>query len=124
MNTLADFRISRTFKGQNGEGGSGNDCTGHGGDDVYVPVPGRHGDQRTSSTGEQLGDLDGRGPDPAGGQGRQGRLGQYALQIEHQPHPRKAGLGLAGREARARPRAEADRRRGAARAAERRANPL
>src|SRR6202049_5195849 len=39
MNTLADFRISRTYKGQNGESGSGNDCTGHGGDDTYVPVP-------------------------------------------------------------------------------------
>ena len=39
MNTLADFRISRTYKAQNGEGGSGNDCTGHGGDDIYVPVP-------------------------------------------------------------------------------------
>ena len=24
MNTLADFRISRTYRGQNGEGGSGN----------------------------------------------------------------------------------------------------
>ena len=30
MNTLADFRISRLYKGKNGEGGSGNDCTGHG----------------------------------------------------------------------------------------------
>ncbi|HEX4152301.1 MAG TPA: GTPase ObgE, partial [Steroidobacteraceae bacterium] len=35
MNTLADFRIARTYRGQNGEGGSGNDCTGHGGDDIY-----------------------------------------------------------------------------------------
>ena len=39
MNTLADFRISRTYRGQNGESGSGNDCTGHGGDDTYVSIP-------------------------------------------------------------------------------------
>src|SRR6201992_326545 len=56
MNTLADFRISRTYKGQNGEGGSGNDCTGHGGDDVYVSVP--VGTVICDlETGEQLGDL-------------------------------------------------------------------
>ena len=28
INTLADFRIQRTFKAKNGEPGSGNDCTG------------------------------------------------------------------------------------------------
>src|SRR6266851_168140 len=56
MNTLADFRISRTYRGQNGESGSGNDCTGHGGDDIYVPVPvGTVISDR--DTGEQLGDL-------------------------------------------------------------------
>src|ERR1700761_8681365 len=38
MNTLADYRISRVFKGQTGEAGSGNDCTGHSGQDVYVLV--------------------------------------------------------------------------------------
>src|ERR1700691_2840542 len=56
MNTLADFRISRTYRGQNGESGSGNDCTGHGGDDMFVSVPDRTvvGDK---DTGEQLVDL-------------------------------------------------------------------
>jgi GTPase len=56
MNTLADYRIARTYKGQNGEGGSGNDCTGHGGDDIYVPVP--VGTVVSDlDTGEELGDL-------------------------------------------------------------------
>src|SRR5260221_4249137 len=41
MNTLADFRISRTYKGQNGESGSGNDFIGHGGDAIYVSLPPR-----------------------------------------------------------------------------------
>ena len=56
MNTLADFRISRTYKGKNGEGGSGNDCTGHGGDDIYVNIP--VGTVISDiETGEQLSDL-------------------------------------------------------------------
>src|SRR3984893_19188588 len=38
INTLADFRIERTFKARSGEGGSGNDCTGRGGADLYIPV--------------------------------------------------------------------------------------
>src|SRR5262245_20457853 len=32
INTLADFRYQRTFKAKNGEGGSGNDRTGRGGE--------------------------------------------------------------------------------------------
>src|SRR5471030_1673603 len=56
MNTLADFRIQRTYKAQNGDSGGGNDCTGHGGDDLYVAVP--VGTVVTDSeTAEQLGDL-------------------------------------------------------------------
>src|SRR4029078_3093877 len=39
INTLADFRIERTYKAQSGEGGSANDCTGRGGEDLYIPVP-------------------------------------------------------------------------------------
>ena len=56
MNTLADFRISRTYKGQNGESGSGNDCTGHGGDDTYVSIP-IGTVVIDKDTGETLGDL-------------------------------------------------------------------
>src|SRR5258705_9953372 len=56
MNTLADFRISRTYRGQNGESGSGNDSTGHRRGDIYVPLPvGPVGSP--PETGEQLGDL-------------------------------------------------------------------
>src|SRR5208282_2067758 len=56
INTLADFRIQRTFKARSGEGGSGNDCTGHGGADLYIAVP--VGTMvRDADTGEPLGDL-------------------------------------------------------------------
>ena len=39
INTLADFRIERTFKAGHGEPGGANDCSGRGGADLYVPVP-------------------------------------------------------------------------------------
>src|SRR5580698_10595671 len=56
MNTLADFRISRTYKGKNGEPGSGNDRFGHGGEDMYVSIP--VGTTVSDiETGEELGDL-------------------------------------------------------------------
>ena len=56
INTLADFRVERTFKAQSGDSGSGNDCTGRGGDDLYVPVP-VGTIVRDAETHEQLGDL-------------------------------------------------------------------
>src|SRR5689334_21114848 len=56
INTLADFRIQRTYKARNGEGGSGNDCTGRSGEDLVIDVP--VGTTVTDAeTGEELGDL-------------------------------------------------------------------
>lgn len=39
LNTLADFRYTRSFKAKNGRPGSGQNKTGHGGDDLYIDVP-------------------------------------------------------------------------------------
>ena len=39
INTLADFRYHRAFRAPSGQPGSGNDCTGGGGEDLEVPVP-------------------------------------------------------------------------------------
>ncbi len=56
INTLADFRIQRTYKAKVGEGGSGNDCTGRSGEDLYIAVP--VGTVISDlDTGEELGDL-------------------------------------------------------------------
>src|SRR5262245_66682325 len=56
INTLSDFRVIRTYKAKSGESGSGNDCAGRGGDDLYVALP--IGTVITDSeTGEQPGDL-------------------------------------------------------------------
>ena len=95
MNTLADFRISRTYKGQNGDGGSGNDCTGHGGDDTYVAIP--VGTVVTDlATGEQLGDLMVEGQTLLVAKGGKGGWGNTRFKSSTNRTPRKAGLGLPG----------------------------
>lgn len=39
INTLVDYRFIHTYKAQNGEGGSGCNCTGKAGEDLYLRVP-------------------------------------------------------------------------------------
>ena len=95
MNTLADFRIARTYKAPNGESGSGNDCTGHGGDDIYVTVPvGTVVADLT--TDEQLGDLTKSGELLLVARGGKGGWGNTRFKSSTNRTPRKAGLGLPG----------------------------
>src|SRR5277367_3944368 len=95
MNTLADFRISRTYKGQNGESGSGNDCTGHGGDDTYVSIP--IGTViMDKDTGETLGDLTTEGQTLLVAKGGKGGWGNTRFKSSTNRTPRKSGLGLPG----------------------------
>lgn len=39
LNTLINFRYIREYKAKNGQHGMGSDCTGKGGDDLYIKVP-------------------------------------------------------------------------------------
>ncbi|MCW8979387.1 MAG: GTPase ObgE, partial [Marinobacter sp.] len=39
LNTLIDYRFQRKHKAQNGEPGSGRNCTGNKGEDLVLPVP-------------------------------------------------------------------------------------
>ncbi len=39
LNTLLDFRYKKSFKAENGEYGSGNNCYGKKGEDLYIGVP-------------------------------------------------------------------------------------
>jgi GTP-binding protein len=95
MNTLADFRIAKTYRGQNGEGGSGNDCTGHGGDDIYVQVP--VGTVVSDlATSEQLGDLMVEGQTLLVAKGGKGGWGNTRFKSSTNRTPRKSGLGLPG----------------------------
>src|SRR2546430_201101 len=56
INTLADFRIERTYRASHGEPGGARDCTGRSGADLYIPVP-VGTTVREAETGEELGDL-------------------------------------------------------------------
>jgi GTP-binding protein len=95
INTLADFRIQRTFRARNGEGGSGNDCTGRGGADLFVDVP--VGTTVTDSdTGEQLGDLKAAGQSLKVAQGGKGGFGNTRFKSSTNRAPRQFGSGLPG----------------------------
>jgi GTPase len=95
INTLADFRIERTWRAQHGEPGSSNDCTGRGGDDLYVPVP-VGTTVRDAETGEQLGDLTREGEVLAVARGGKGGWGNQRFKSSTNRSPRQYGPGLPG----------------------------
>jgi len=95
INTLADFRIERTFKARSGEGGSGNDCTGRGGEDLFIAVP--VGTLvADADTGEQLGDLTTAGDVLKVAQGGKGGWGNARFKSSTNRAPRQFGPGLPG----------------------------
>jgi GTPase len=95
INTLADFRIQRTYKARNGEGGSGNDCTGRGGEDLYIRVP--VGTTVTDEeTGEELGDLRTEGQTLKIANGGKGGFGNAKFKSSTNRAPRQFGPGLPG----------------------------
>lgn len=52
LNTLVDYRYTRSFQAQNGEPGKGSNCTGGSGEDLILPVP-----VGTSVIDEETGDV-------------------------------------------------------------------
>jgi GTPase len=95
INTLADFRIERTFKAQHGEPGGGNDCSGRGGQDLYVPVP-IGTVVRDTETQEQLGDLTRDGEQLLVARGGKGGWGNQRFKSSTNRSPRQFGPGLPG----------------------------
>jgi len=95
INTLADFRIERTFKAQHGEPGSSNDCTGRGGEDLYVPVP-IGTVVRDADTAEVLGDLTRDGEELLVARGGKGGWGNQRFKSSTNRSPRQFGPGLPG----------------------------
>jgi GTP-binding protein len=95
INTLADFRVERNYKAKSGEGGSGNDCTGRGGEDLYVAVP-VGTIVRDAETGEQLGDLAREGDLLQVAQGGKGGWGNARFKSSTNRAPRQFGTGLPG----------------------------
>jgi len=95
INTLADFRIERTWRAQHGEPGSANDCTGRSGDDLYIPVP-VGTTVRDAETSEQLGDLTREGEVLAVARGGKGGWGNQRFKSSTNRAPRQFGPGLPG----------------------------
>jgi len=95
MSTLVDYRIRRTFKAGNGQPGGGQDCTGRGGDDLFVPVP-----VGTvifdDETNEQLGDLSTAGQTLLVAKGGKGGWGNQRFKNSKNRTPRQYGPGLPG----------------------------
>src|SRR3954447_5949365 len=95
INTLADFRIVRTFRAENGQPGGGRDMTGRGGAGslVHVPVATI---VRDSETGEQLGDLSKADMELLVAKGGRGGWGNQRFKSSKNRSPRQFGPGLPG----------------------------
>jgi GTP-binding protein len=95
INTLSDFRVLRTYKAKSGEAGSGNECTGRGGEDLYIPIP-IGTVVSDSATGEQLGDLLREGETLLVARGGKGGWGNTRFKSSTNRAPRQFGPGLPG----------------------------
>jgi GTP-binding protein len=95
INTLADFRIVRTFRAENGQPGGGRDMTGRGGSDSIIDVPAGT-IVRDSETGEQLGDLMTAGMELLVARGGKGGWGNQRFKSSKNRSPRQHGPGLPG----------------------------
>ena len=95
INTLADFRIQRTFRAPHGEAGSGNECTGACGVDLDVIVPVGTAIQ-DADTDEQIGDLTSAGQRILVAKGGKGGWGNTRFKSSTNRAPRKFGPGLPG----------------------------
>jgi GTP-binding protein len=95
INTLADFRYQRTFKAASGQAGTSNDCTGGGGEDLYVTVP-VGTTVIDDDTQEQLGDLLNDGDTVLVARGGKGGWGNARFKSSTNRAPRKSMPGLPG----------------------------
>src|ERR1700676_2203433 len=95
INTLADFRISRVFKAQSGDGGSANGCTGRSGEGLFVLVP-VGTVVRDAESEEPLGDLAVVSQELKVAQGGKGGWGNTRFKSSTNRAPRQFGPGLPG----------------------------
>jgi len=95
INTLVDFRNIRNFRAQNGQPGGGQECTGRGGEDLYIPVP-VGTVVLDEDTGETLGDLIQAGDILLVARGGKGGWGNQRFKSSVNRTPRKFTPGLDG----------------------------
>ena len=95
LNTLIDFRYTRTFRAQHGEGGRGADCFGRGGQDLELHVP--VGTVVTDAdSGEVLADLAEDGSSAVIAQGGAGGMGNLRFKSSTNRAPRQFTPGAVG----------------------------
>ena len=96
INTLADFRIERTFRAENGQPGGGRDMTGRGGEDTHrSPCPSAPS-CATARPAKQLGDLSKAGMELLVARGGKGGWGNQRFKSSKNRSPRQFGPGLPG----------------------------
>jgi GTP-binding protein len=95
INTLIDYRYTRTFRAERGENGASKDCYGKGGDDVVLRMP--VGTVISDlETGEPIADLDEDGKQVTLAHGGRGGLGNIHFKSSVNRAPRKRTMGQEG----------------------------
>ncbi len=95
LNTLADFRVARKFRAQNGQPGAGRNMTGKSGDDLDVLVP-VGTVVHDVDTGELICDLTEDGQRQLVAEGGRGGLGNTRFKSSTNRAPRKTTNGTPG----------------------------
>jgi GTP-binding protein len=95
INTLADFRFTRSFKAQAGANGGGSNCTGRSGDDLYIDVP-VGTEVYDDNTDECIGDLTVEGQTLLVAKGGFHGLGNQRFKSSTNRAPRKTTNGSEG----------------------------
>ncbi len=95
INTLIDYRYTRSFRAQRGENGGSRDCYGKGGDDITLRFP--VGTViRQLETEELIADLDEDGKKILIARGGRGGLGNIHFKSSINRAPRKKTMGQEG----------------------------
>ena len=95
INTLADFRFTRSFKAQRGANGGSSSCTGRSGDDLYVDIP-VGTEIYDNNTDELIGDLTKGDQTLLVANGGFHGLGNQRFKSSTNRAPRKTTLGTEG----------------------------
>ena len=95
LNTLADFRFTKYYRAERGQNGMGRQCTGKGGDDMYIQVP--LGTMVWDvDTEEQIGDVTKQGQTLKVAQGGHHGLGNIHFKSSTNRTPRQSTNGTPG----------------------------
>lgn len=97
VNTLIDFRYNKKFKAEDGKNGSGGNCYGKSGDDLYIEVP-RGTVVKDAETGKVIIDLSNEGQKELVLQGGRGGKGNSHFATSTRQAPNFAQEGEKGQE--------------------------